>query len=256
MESFMFDREPAARGLVFCVGLAAAACSGSGGGQTNRQAVEELRPKFAAKAARLQELATKLPPPLSAKEHTLPKTLNPPLVYYYDRGKYDSSKPPATAKTLDFSAVEVLANPKGLTACGMTIGDVVRCINSTDATSFFATTGADKRDGVSEMCRPAVDIRYLAVYRVLRCGDVRLTGDKTFTAEGIDYEVFLADLETGTFIGQFSGHAAPPTSVTVSEKVHRGKHYGSVDSIKEDIRRTVRADTVAWLRTIPGTSIE
>jgi hypothetical protein len=209
---------------------------------------------MAPKAAQLKELAAKLPPPGSVKETPVPATLDPPLVFHYKRGKNDTRPSPSGPNTVDFVPVELLADPAGKPSCGMSEGTLARCINWVSPTSPFVGVHADKRDGLTEQCLPMADVRYVVVTRVLTCGEAKVTGEGKYAASGIRYEAFLADLASGTVLGQFAGHASPPETV----KVYAGSasDVNTVDRVQGATRQAVHDDLVRRLNAIPGSRLE
>src|SRR5262245_43711073 len=174
------------RSRVITVAFVAAVCVGCG--KTNKDIIDEYRPKIDAKREQLRLIGQKLPAPGAGVDRGRPN-LNPLPVFDKKAREYNT----------EFLGVEQLTDPDAKPACDLILSaTLLDCLLWTGPKNPMAPSVLSQSAGkdFARNFEDALACRYAIVYRALDYQKPVVLSEKSYRAGTVTLEVFVADLES------------------------------------------------------------
>jgi hypothetical protein len=179
----------------------------AGCGETNRDAIEKVKPDFMQMRARMGKIAAAI------ANTPLPRT--PAALQVSPKPIFDSS---SESNNSDIIAIEQLANVEAKPKMDLhKEGDLVLGLRWTGDHSPAAESMLDRREGkaLEARLRAALAYKYLVVYRTAAITEPEVVDEHTFRPGQVALGLYLVDLANGdkiSALGVAVGQTAPATS--------------------------------------------
>lgn len=240
------------RAAITALAVALAGC-----GESNRAAIEALRPAYQARRATLANLAAALPPPGTAATTLSP--LAPPVILREASEDTSNTEVVMAAQLIDPEG----APPQSLSLdLGMS-GALARCLAWTGPRNPMSASALGRRDGarLRRECGAALERPYLLVLRVARYVAPVAHDATSFAPGAATIEGFVLDAPSGALRGSFVVSAA--TDANVQFSYQRGgtreivrRRYSRYGTTETRTTETIRAqDPAERLRAAAHSSL-
>lgn len=228
------------------VGLLVAA----GCGQTTAQALDELRPRYAARRTQLRSLGLGLLQPGGAQAPAL-AALTPPLVFDEAREEASNTEMFMVEQLLDPDAnlrAQELPDLQGSARLG-------RCLRWTGDRNPMSADALRRRDGarVRAQCEAALAQPWLIVLRTLAYRAPRAEGTTAHTPGLLELEGFVVDLATNAVRGTFRARGTSAPRVAFTHRSNESPLAALERAAYASLWEVTRAEVAAALRASGAT---